>query len=281
MLLSSYNRLLRYCGADDILTDNANNRRQLMTWLPAVSKNIENWLNRGIQYQTGFTEYFDVRFHTNEFYPKYIPLINITDVYVDMLGMWDGRESQLSSISYHPGINGNSLVLIFARPFETKKGLRLNYDGGLALDAVQSVYVVTETGGTFTPGKFVHGETSDAVGMTVADTGTSMTIEVLYGAFTIGETVTEWDTETGPGNSSATAVLVSATSLSLAESYPEIVNAVELQIRYMKKNKDRFEQQTIGKDGTSNRRVGYRGMNDNELQPEVKMMLGYLRRIAI
>ena len=252
-----------------------------MTWLPAVSAQIENWLNRGIQYQTGFTEYFDVRFHTNEFYPKYIPLVNIEDVYVDFLGMWDGMESQLSSISYHPGINGNSLVLIFARPFETKKGLRLNYDGGLALDAVQSVYVVTETGGPFTPGKFVYGQTSNAIGLVTADTGTALTIEILYGQYIVGETVSQWDTESGAGNSTATAVLSSATSLCLAESYPEIVNAAELQIRYMKKNKDRFEMQSIGKDGASIRRVGYRGMSFMDLEPEVKMMLGYLRRIAI
>ena len=283
MLLSSYQRLLRYCGGDDVLVDNATNRRQLLSWLPAVSASIEHWLNRGIQSVTNYQEFFDVRFHTNEFYPKYIPVINIEDVYVDMLGMWDGRESQLSDISYHPGTNGNSLVLIFARPFETKKGLRIHYDGGLAASAAQSVYAMTPTG-SFTVGKFISGGSSSTIGILRAtDNATTMTIEILYGSFQLGETVYQWDTEDGAGASTTSAVLTAATSLSLAEAYPEIVQATELQIRYMKKNKDRFEQAGITKDGTSIRRVARSGVNkiDNEIQPEAELMLGYLRRIAI
>jgi hypothetical protein len=283
MLLSSYQRLLRYCGGDNVLTDNQVNRMQLMTWLASVSTSIEHWLNRGIQLQTAFVEYFDVRFHNNEYYPYYIPVTNIESVYVDFLGMWTGGQSQLSDISYHAGVNGNSLVLIFARPFETKKGLQLTYDGGLASDATQSIYACTFTG-TWTPGTFVYGTSSGSVGILMStDNSTKMTVSVLYGIFQVGETLAQWDTEMGIGTSTATAVYNSATSLSLAEAYPEIVAATEIQIRYMKKNKDRFENAQITKDGSTKRRVARTGVDkvDNEIQPEAELMLGYLRRVAI
>jgi hypothetical protein len=252
-----------------------------MSWLPSISSMVEHWLNRSIDLVTDFQEYFDVRFHTDEFYPKHIPVVSITDVYVDMLGMWDGRESLLSSISYHPGINGNSIKLIFARPFESKKGLRATYTGGLALDAVQSVYATTQTSGPFTVGKFIHGETSEAIGIVRAQTSTSLTIEVLYGSFVLGETVSQWATEDGKGSETPTASLDTATSLSLAEAYPEIVRGVELQLRYMWKNKDRFEQATVNKDGMSTRRWRGAYFDEAQMQPEVASMLVHLRRIAI
>jgi hypothetical protein len=195
--------------------------------------------------------------------------------------MWDGRESLLSSISYHPGINGNSVVLIFARPFETKKGIRVKYTGGLAADAVRSVYAMTQTGGPFVVGKFIHGETSETIGIVKAQTSVSLTIEVLYGTFTLGETVTQWETESGPGTAPPTATLDTATSLALAESYPEIVRGVELQLRYMWKNKDRFEQQQITKDGSSTRRLRQGYYDEAQMQPEVASMLAPWRRLAI
>jgi hypothetical protein len=280
MNLSSYQRLLRYCGGDKTLTDNATNRQQLMSWLPSVSDAVEHWLNRGIQIQTSFTEYFNVNFHTKEFYPKYIPVVSIDSIYVDSLGMWDGRESLLSSVTYHPGLNGNSIVLVFARPFETNKGLRAIYTGGMAADGVQSIYVTTQTG-AFTVGKFIYGGSSNAIGILRATDGTNMTIEVLYGRYSIGETVYQWDTEDGAGGSTSTATLNSATSLCIAEAYPEITRGVELQIRYMWKNKDRFEQATINKDGASTRRWRGQYADEAQMQPEVTMILAHLRRMAI
>jgi hypothetical protein len=277
MYLSSYQRLLRYCGGDSILTDNAINRRQLGSWLPSISDAVENWLNRGIEIKT-ITEYFDVNFNTNEFYPKQIPVISFTSVYSDSTGLWDGGESELSDDDYHAGTNNDSIVLTFARPYEARRGLRAIYLGGLAYHGTQSVYAATITG-TFTIGDFVHGGNSEAVGIVKAVTATSLTIEVLYGRFELGETVTEWATEDGIGAGTATAILTTATKLGIAEAYPEITRGVELQIRYMMKNKDRFEQGSVNKDGTSSRRGSIE--NDSQLQPEATMMLQHLRRFAI
>ena len=236
MLLSSYQRLLRYCGGDTILADKAQNRQQLMGWLTAISVQIENWLNRGLQIQDAI-EYYDIRYHYFEFYPLRIPVTTIASIYTDSTGMWIGGESKLSEISYYPGTNGSSIVLNFARPFEAKRGLRVSYTGGLALDGVRSVYGVTYNG-TFVVGKFVYGDITNSIGIVRAVTSTSLTIEVLYGTFQLGETVYLWDTEDSAGTSNATATLDTATSLALAESTPAITRACEMQLRYMWKNKE-------------------------------------------
>jgi hypothetical protein len=278
MLLSSYQRLLRYCGADSVLTDSAVNRRNLMSWLPSVSDAVENWLNRGLEIQAAAVEYFDVNFGYREFWPKYVPIISIASVYTDSQGMWDGRESLLSTDEYHYGTGNRSLVLASTQSFIAKNGLKLTYSGGLAYHAVQSVYDATITG-SFTVGLFVYGVNSSAVGIVKAVTATTLTIEVLYGKFEVGETVQEWATEDARGASTATATLDSATRLSLAEAYPEVVQAVEMQIRFMVKNKDRFEQGGVTKDGATMRR-STAGI-DNQLQPEATMMLAHLRRLSV
>jgi hypothetical protein len=193
--------------------------------------------------------------------------------------MWIGGQAQLSSISYHPSVNGAAITINFARPFESKNGFMATYDGGMANSAVLSIYNVTFTG-SWSVGKFCFGATSNAVGLVNAATATTLTIEVLYGRFLVGETLQQWDTEDSAGGSTQTAVYVSASSLALAESYPEIVRGVELQLRYMFKNKDRFEQEAIHKDGTSFRRRTKGSLPANELEAEVTMMIAHHRRMS-
>ena len=122
MDLTSYQRCLRYCGGDAVMANNSANRRALTSWIPSVSDTVENWLNRKLQMQIAFVEYFDVRYHTFEFYPTYYPVTNIESAWTDSTGMWIGGQSQLSAISYHPSVNGAAITINFARPFESKNG---------------------------------------------------------------------------------------------------------------------------------------------------------------
>ena len=279
MDLTSYNRCLRYCGGDTVMINNSTNRRALMSWIPSVSDTVENWLNRKLQIQIAYVEYFDVRYHTFEFYPTYYPVTNIESAWTDSTGMWIGGQSQLSSISYHPSVNGAAITINFARPFEAKNGFMATYDGGMANSAVLSIYNVTFNG-SWSVGKFCFGLTSNAVGIVNAVGASTLTIEVLYGRFLVGETLQQWDTEDSAGGSNQTAVYNTASSLALAESYPEIVRGVELQLRFMWKNKDRFEQEAIHKDGTSLRRRTRGSLPANELEAEVTMMIAHHRRMS-
>lgn len=279
MDLTTYNRCLRYCGGDSPLINNATNRRAITSWIPSISGKIEKYLNRGIQNQIAYVEYFDVRYHTFEFYPRYYPVVNIESAWTDSTGMWIGGQSQLSQISYHPSVDGAAITINFARPFESKNGFMATYDGGLANSAALSVYNATFTG-SWVLNKFVYGVNSNAVGIVNAFDSSTLTIEVLYGRFQVGETVQQWDTEDGAGTSTQTAVLTTAQSLSLAEAYPEIVRATEMQLRFMWKNKDRFEQERIDKDGTSLRRRTKGSLPANELEAEVTMIMAHYRRMV-
>lgn len=279
MLLSSYNRVLRYCSPvlGDNLTDDNKSRRDLMTWLPSVSALIEDYLNRKI-YVEARTEYFDVGYNTYEFFPKAYPVTSVTSVYSDSTGIWDGSESEVDDDSFHISAESNSVVLTYRQRWEKKRGLRIIYTGGLASHAANSVYNVVYTG-SMTVAKYVYGVTSGAIGIINAVNTSTLTIEVLYGKFSVLETVQEWETESSRGASTATAVLSSASSLSLCESYPAIVSACEAQIRFMWTNKDRFEVGNVQKDGTQSRRTMYN--DDAQIQPEVAMMLRKYKRISV
>jgi hypothetical protein len=248
MMLSSYDRLLRYCvgqGAT-VLTNNDINKRDLMMWLPSVSAQIEKFLNRSLHIESR-TEYFDVDYERKEYYPKANPITTLTSVYSDAGGEWDGSEAEISDC--YIGRDGNSVVLPNAEPFIAKKGLRIIYTGGLATTATRSVYAISGSAGTWTAGQYVFGGTSYAVGKVVSATATVLTADVLYGVFEAGEALTEYTTEAGATAGDATATLASVTTAALCESYPDIVTACEIQVRHMWANKTRLDVSSVSKDG--------------------------------
>jgi hypothetical protein len=130
--------------------------------------------------------------------------------------------------------------------------LRAIYAGGLAYHGTQSLFTCVITG-TWNVGNFCKGSTSEAVGIVKAVTATTLTIENLYGIFEAGETLTEYTTE-ALTTSDATATLTTITRQSLAESYPDIIRAAEMQVRYMFKHKDDYELTSTSKDAKNQRR---------------------------
>jgi hypothetical protein len=272
-LLTSYERMRRYLAAEtsDALVDGVNPRRELLGWIGSTSAMIESYCNRNFLIAS-YTEYFDVNYKQIEFFLKATPISSITSIYYDITGLFTGSESALSD--YYIGTNDRSIVLATAER-ESKRGLRVIYTGGFGTDAVKSVFTGTITG-TFTVGKFANGGTSYAKGIIRAVTATTLTIEVLYGTFEVGETITEWGTESAIGASTAIMVVTADTSRAICENYPDLVRATEMQIRYLYKNKLRFEDTAISKDGQSTR--NFTTVSPLGLQPEVLQMLADYRR---
>lgn len=276
--LTSYERLRRYCAgtSSDPLTDNEKNRRELTQWIGTVSNQIERYCGREFHIEAR-TEYFDLTYNKKSFQVKAPPITTLTSLYLDSTGQWDGSESQDSDAFI--GIDSRSANLYSIQDYEAYKAVRVIYTGGLALSATQSVYGITGSSGTWTTGKFVIGDTSRAMGIVRAVSAASMTIEVLNGLFQLDEGVTEQDTEAAVGNSDGTATLDSATSLSLAEAYPELVNAAEMQIRYNWKHKHDFENTATDERGqTSRDRTQGRMLN---LQPEAVALIEPYRNIDL
>jgi len=250
--LSSYERMRRYLGDDDrqAITASVYKRRELLTWINSVSDAIERYLDRTLLIDD-YTEYFRVRFGQTEFFPKAPPITAITSVYEDPLGLWDTtNEAEIDDPII--GHFSNSVIIPDTLAFEVMKGVRIIYTGGMAYSGVQSVFTVTDAT-AFTSGKFIVGTTSGALGIVRGGVTTALTVEVLGGKFTT-EAITEYTTEDESDATAITDTISAVAQQSLAESYPAIVQACEIQVLHMYKEKQTLELITQSRDGSSVRR---------------------------
>lgn len=273
MLLTSYNRMLRYLAGhgDDNMTNDVDNRRDILFWIPAISERIKNYLNRTIVIESR-TEYFDINKRQYEFWVKNAPITTITSVKEDSTGQYDGSESTLDSSDYHIGTENSSVVLQYYRSYCASKALQIVYTGGLAYDPTKSVFAVASSTG-WEANKFCVGSTSGAKGIISAVGTNELTIDVLFGKFIVSETITEYDEESET-TAGATTTISSKTREALCEGYPQIVEACENEVRFMIQHKHDFENNSSERDGTTLRRDSHKRAT---LQPETRLLLDPLR----
>lgn len=235
------------------LDDDVYNEREITNWIASVSNQIEKYCDRTFKIES-HTEYFDTKYNQVKFWVKSPLITAITSVKEDTDGQWDGSESTYDSTEYYIGYD-SSHVVIDEPVGQSYKGLQIVYTGGLAYHGTRTVLTITGSTGTWTAGQFVLGSTSGALGIVRASTATTLTVEVLFGVFE-AETVTEYTDEAHATTGDASATVSAVSQQSLAESYPDIVRACEIQVRYYWKHKDSFELTSTQKDGTSYRRGG-------------------------
>ncbi len=277
--LTSYERLRRYLAGSgsNLLTDSANNRRDILTWIASVSNKIQHYINRNVETGT-YTEYFDLKYGTKQFWVNSPDITSITSVKMDSIGKFDGGESTLDSSEYFIGTNNNTVTMVYTQPYIGNRIIQIVYVGGMAASGVQSIFVTAQTG-TWTVNKYCIGDDSQAVGLVRAQTATTLTIEVLYGVFQASETLTEYDEEAGTTATGSTATLTSKSQTALCEAYPDLTMACEIEIRYLKEHKLNFEDSGTDRDATTIRRNNSK-MHSMPLQPETYDILQPYRRIA-
>lgn len=269
MLLSSYDRLIIYTGREDDLES----KRRLVSILAAISSRIEDYLNRDLEI-TSRTEYFDLEPGTVEIFPRATPIASVTSVYADVLGDFTGGEYPLTD--YFIGSKYNSIVL--RNPVEgIRRALRVIYTGGEAYDPVISTFTVS--GGAFTAGKYVIGNTSRAVGKVVASASTPLQVASLYGIFRAGETIVEYTDEGATIPTSVSGTLLAITVASLAQIKPILVQACEVECRYWDRHKFDFVAQTVTRDSLTKRSLPE--MGGYVLQPETESLLEPYRRLIL
>lgn len=279
MYLSSLERLLRYTGTKDDRTSDKKNVGQLMVQLSAVSAKVEKYCNRSFELKTD-TEYFSYRPERLELFLSRIPVASITSIKTDGTGQFNGSESTLDTTQYTTGRLGRSVILLypiyFIYPWR-EKTIQINFTGGLAAHAVNSVFAISAPATAFTVGFYVFGSLSYACGIVRAASSSSITIENLYGIFQIGDVLSEAGGETGAAVTGAASTITAITSQSLAESDPSICQAVDMEIRFLLEHKSDFENEQTHKDGSRRRR----GDKDHvyDLQPEARAMLSDYQRI--
>lgn len=273
MNLTSLRRIRAFCAGEQSspLTSGDDLNRYYSIWLPGVSALVERYLRRTIEVASR-TLYLNAEVGRREFWVPACPIVTLTSLYEDATGVWSGAGSLVNDVVIGP--EGNSILLPFDVSYNQPRAFRLTYAGGLAYHAVNSVYSVTVSTGTLTVDNYVRGATSGAVGLVVGYAAGVLTVEVYYGRFAEGETLYQYDSETG-GTSTATATLVAATRRALVEEHPAVVLGAEMQLRYMVKHALDFENSGYALDSVT-RLVG----TVEHLRPEVQEVLhDYVRRV--
>lgn len=290
MNLTSLNRVKNALGITN--TDSDGNLSRLIA---SSSKQIEYYLKRENAIQsTTYTEYFNPFRGQTVFRLKAYPVTSITSVYIDSTGLYTGSQTLVPSTGYIVGVDGKTLHLTGgysnsnAYPFNGvyPKSLRVIYIGGLASDPVISSWTKSsDSGGTLAVNNYIKGESSGAVSKITARGDGTISYESIYGLHT-AETITEYDSldnslSGGLGLSNptgVTATLTAATSLSLAESYPDLTFACELYVRYLNKNIDQFGNITVSRDGET-RSSRADNASNSSLTPEVRELCNaYINR---
>jgi hypothetical protein len=281
MLLTSYDRMLRYLAGTqgDALTDNYKARRELLPLIQSASTQVESYIDRAMHIESR-TEYFDVRANQLIYYPLAIPVVSITSIYEDAYGQFTGAESAMAD--YFIGVNGDTINLdaySYLR-YEARRALRIIYTGGLAYDGVVSVYTVSSPAGTPTVGNFVIGATSGACGKVTAwdAVNSRLSISILYGTYTIGETLTCYTGEDSTGATGASAVLASKYQTALCETYPDLTIAAQMIAAYDYRHRTNYELNGTQKDGTSSRATA---LGRDQLFPEARAILDGYRRYSL
>lgn len=282
MRLTSYNRvLLALSSGETSLEDNLEHKRRFLTLIPSVSNRVENFLNRNLELKS-YTEFKDSLPETKQYFILGIPITTITSIHQDSTGLYNGSETAEGDFY----INKNSDGFVLDSPVTPEKsGLRIIYTGGLAVHGVNSTYVLTSENTTaLVAGNFVIGNDSLTQGKVFSKSGATIVIEVLYGVFDLGEKILGYTSEgdTSP-ITDADAILDSVTSLSMAESFPDIVTATELEIRYMDDHRSDFENISSQKSGTQRNPLlnADSGRSEYDLVPEVRSLLQPYRNLYI
>lgn len=279
MLLSSYERMRRYLSDAEgtALTDSVYSEREIVNWIASVSNQIEKELNRSLQIESR-TEYFDTALTQVKFFIEAPPVISITSVKEDVEGLYDGSETTYDSDEYF--ISADTKAIEILQPIgRWHKALQMVYTGGLAYHGTRTLLTIESSTGTWTAGQYAHGGTSGALGIIRASTATTLTIETLFGEWEVDEPIAEYTDETHLTAGDASATISAVTQPALSESYPDIVRACEIQVRYLWKHKDSFELTSAQRDGTSYRRDGF-DLRHPFVDEAMRLLLPY-KRLAV
>lgn len=234
------------------------------------------------------TEYIDPIPGQRTLYPRAFPITSITSIHTDSYGRYDGDESLVDADDYLIGsdlrsIHFSSLPSVpdYGSSLPTvPRGVRLIYTAGLAADPVVSSWTKSaDVGGDLTVGHYILGGDSLAVGSITARAAGTISYECLAGIFQAAETLTEYrdlDFKLQDGGlkdpTGITATLTTQTANSLAEAEPALVEACEMHIRYLFKNRNDFENIIVSRDGEN--RVSRADLkNTYDFLPEIRSIL--------
>ena len=261
-------------------------RRSIMAWILEISASFQNYCQREFIIQSR-VQFFDCFTPKMSFFPTAVPIVSITEVANDPLGLFTGGQWTLNiDTDVHLEVTGNSFTTVFNVLVYGNNSVRLTYVGGLCYDPVNSLYVTkTEAGSSnITPGVYAYGNTSGSLGKVVSysSSGHQITIASLAGAFQANETVTFQPSIYAQDIAATSVVLSSITQQSLVEAFPDIARAIDIEVRYMQKHEFDYENQSDGgRYGATRRNALTHDDQFITLQPETLRIMDNYRRYLV
>ncbi len=295
-MLSSVEKIAFYLGVDAGAgrVDGNNNdteqqradRRIIMVWAQSISTSFQNYCNREFLIRER-TQFFDV-LGTQDFFVKAVPVVSITEIANDPLGLFQGDQWILQNDIYHLSQTGNSIQMVYNVMTGGWNAARIKYLGGLAYHATQSTFLITGVTGVdnITPGNFAYGSNSESMGKVVSITAVdgsdpaaySLVLDNIYGSFQILDALTFQSSYNGQDIPATSANIVDITFQSLCEAFPELNRALEIELRYMQKHEADYENKSDGGKYGSERRTVDPSTGFYPFQPETMAILDQFKR---
>ncbi len=260
-------------------------RANLITWAQTISTSFENYLNRELLIAER-TEYFDVLPGGLSYYVRAVPVIEFLSVQNDATGQFNGSQWTLvNGQDYYLGATGNNLQIWFNILIPVARGLKVTYVGGLAYHAVNSTFTVSGVTGAsnIVPGRYAYGNTSEAIGKVISyDTETeALVLESINGIFMQGEALSFQSAIYAQDIAATAATIATIDRQSLVEQFPDLNQAMQIELRYMNKHQMNYEDTSAGGVQGSTFRHTEGDYRPYTFQPETLGILNRYRRFLV
>lgn len=185
-----------------------------------VSERVQRCLGRHVL-RTSRTEDYDVEPGQTRVFLKGWPVDSGASFYNDYTREFTG--SAIATTAYHVNNDYGAVVFDKYALVDGPGVFRATYSGGLAATLQRLVTVATVTQ-AFASNETITGATSEAQATWVSTNGTTLTMDVLFGAFEAGETLS--------GSTGGAATLTSLTTEPLLHTHAQVCEAVEAQLLF-------------------------------------------------
>jgi hypothetical protein len=275
----------RVGGLDEDTPAQRATRRSLIQWATSISTSFQHYLGREILIAER-EEYFDVPGNGQSYFVRGVPIVEILRVQNDPTGQFTGSEWTLTAgTDYYPGETGTYLQIWVNMLIGGSRFLRVKYRGGMAHHPVNSKYLVSaeETPASIQAGRYVYGNSSESQGKIISyDADTHLlVVEAIVGIFTPGETLTFQASQGGQDIPDTSAVLDEVREWSVAERFPDLDQALLIELRYMQKTQMTFENTSSGGPMGSSYRHTVGDRRAVLFQPETLAILNRYRRVLV
>jgi hypothetical protein len=205
----------------------------LDTMIASISSQVESYCRHNFL-KTTYTEQFPFFEGKRQFPVRGYPIASVTEVAVDFRGMFQGNQTVLNADTYwvQPdaeyqwprtvflNLNPNWVVAPMLSANRTAS-LRTIYVGGYGEHATTFQGTISGSGGTVVAGDSVTGPNGTGTVKTIS--GSAIGIEILTGTFAATDSIT---------NGTWVRTLATKTTKTLIEEVPDLVDAVETQVRW-------------------------------------------------